>query len=566
MDADDSLDGLTEIGRYRLLRVLGQGALGRVWAAHDPLHDREVAVKLLSQAFTESADFRECYRLEAQALVSLAHPHVIAVHELGAHDGQPFVAMELASGPDCRRVVEDGPVPIDRVCRWLREAALGLGAAAERGLVHRDVRPAHLLLHHDRVKVTGFGLVRTPSAASSLTPSSQGMGTPGFMSPEQAMGRPLDARSDLYSLGMTAFYLLTGRPAFVGDVSQVLFDQLTTPLPDPRLYRADVPAPLVELLQQLTQKQPDARLSRHDEAARRFGAHAEPEVGVRAVPGALKHAGGPLADRQVALPMGDFVVGRAPECNLILDSGEASRRHAIFTRSGASLLVRDLQSRNGVFVNGAQVSEQVLQVGDQVRIGTEAFVVAAAAGVKPATMGVARAELATRMSLLRDLSRAVALGAEFPLERLGQVATGTLLPLRRLTVVVLRRGGEQRTAVHAARTPADQVEPLQALVEHCLARRALVYMPDANQETRFTFGPSPVATALCTPLLSPEGVVTGVLYADATDVQAVGAEEQAWFESLGLLAGAALARRPADVGLLSEPLAPRQQVAVVAKS
>lgn len=251
------------LGQYCLLELLGAGGMGQVFRARHLLMNRAVAVKLIRPDFVHSPTAVQRFRTEIQAAAQLNHPNVVIAHDAQEADGRHFLVMELCDGITLRRLVEQkGPLPTEIACDYVRQTALGLQHAFERGLIHRDIKPDNLMLCGATVKILDFGLARLRSNDSGPTATREGVvvGTPDFMSPEQADGHP-DIRSDLYSLGCTFFFLLTAQPPFPGGSP---FDkclrQRTEEPPALGALRPDVPAPVVDVVRRLLAKAPDARL------------------------------------------------------------------------------------------------------------------------------------------------------------------------------------------------------------------------------------------------------------------------------------------------------------------
>jgi hypothetical protein len=250
------------IGRYRIERVLGRGAMGVVYKAHDPEIDRPVAIKLVRSDLLEGeerADYLARFRREAQAVGRCAHPNIVALYDYAMHEGNPFLAMEYVEGVSLAQALERGarfrPDEASFIVLQLLEA---LACAHELGVVHRDVKPANiLLLAGGRVKVTDFGISRI--GGPTLTQDGSIVGTPSYMSPEQCRGDALDHRSDLFSAGVVLFELLTGEKPFPGRsfpavVKQVLYDNA----PD---LRGRVPDHLAAVVRRALAKRPGDRFS-----------------------------------------------------------------------------------------------------------------------------------------------------------------------------------------------------------------------------------------------------------------------------------------------------------------
>jgi serine/threonine protein kinase len=214
----------TRIGRYKILGELGRGAMGIVYKAEDPNLDRLVALKTI--VLDADADGRDEYHkrfiAEAKAAGKLNHAHIVTTFDCGEHDGMPYIAMELLEGTDLRtRMISEGLTALEAV-EIARQVADGLAYAHERGIVHRDIKPGNIMLGtRGQAKIMDFGLARM-RAADHKTSTGMVLGTPRYMSPEQITGQPVDARSDLFSLGIVLYEMLTGTRLFPGeDLHQV---------------------------------------------------------------------------------------------------------------------------------------------------------------------------------------------------------------------------------------------------------------------------------------------------------------------------------------------------------
>nr|WP_259471569.1 serine/threonine-protein kinase [Streptomyces shenzhenensis] len=236
--------------------------MGEVWRARDEVLGTDVAIKfLLSQSSDATATAR--FRLEAQTAGRLDHPHVVGVLDFGAHEDRLFLVMELVEGDSLARVLSTaGSLPPERVARIAAEAAAGLAAAHEQGIVHRDIKPGNLLLAADgSLKIGDFGIARfMDDPAAGLTATGQIVGTSLYLAPERALGRPAGPPSDVYSLGCVLYQLLIGRPPFEADTAvAILHHHLDTAPTPPRQFGVDMPPALENYLLGMLAKQPEAR-------------------------------------------------------------------------------------------------------------------------------------------------------------------------------------------------------------------------------------------------------------------------------------------------------------------
>ncbi|MBX9679222.1 MAG: protein kinase [Gemmataceae bacterium] len=251
------------LGPYRIVKELGRGGMGAVYAALDTRLDRQLALKVMLPQFAANPSAKERFLREARAAAKITHDNVVTVYEADERDGVPYIAMQFLQGyPLDEYLKKKGNPSIPQVLRIARETAAGLAAAHKIGLVHRDIKPGNLWLEapHGRVKVLDFGLAKPVDAESELTRSGAVVGTPAYMSPEQARGEKVDHRTDLFSLGGVLYRLATGRLPFQGPTTMAVLMALGTEEPPPvRDLNPNVPESLADLIHQLLAKKADAR-------------------------------------------------------------------------------------------------------------------------------------------------------------------------------------------------------------------------------------------------------------------------------------------------------------------
>jgi serine/threonine-protein kinase len=258
------------VGRFQMLSRLGQGAMANVYRAHDPEIKRDLAIKILNQQYRRDPESVARFLREARAAGALSHPNIVTIYDVGEAQGFPYIAMELLAGVPLDKAIESrGAFPIEDVLHIGTQLADALRYAHDLGVVHRDIKPSNIILGPDgrTIKLLDFGIARVTDAGASgpdetvMTQLGQVLGTPRYMSPEQALGQPLDGRSDLFSVGVILYELVTGKPAFSGASLATIALQITTQQPAPIDVTPECPRGLKFIIDKLLSKRPEKRFS-----------------------------------------------------------------------------------------------------------------------------------------------------------------------------------------------------------------------------------------------------------------------------------------------------------------
>jgi len=429
---------LGKLGTYRIQKVLGKGGMGMVLLGHDSMLDRQVAIKIM-QPEVATPDNRDRFFREARATAALHHDHIVPIFQIGEASGVPFLVMPFLQGEALdRRLAREKKPPLRETVRIIRETATGLMAAHDKGMVHRDIKPGNIWLEapRGRVRILDFGLARTASTEVKITQVGAIMGTPAYMSPEQAGGRDVDFRADLFSLGVILYEMLTGKRPFPGnDALAILSSLLTTTPQAPAVIDPAIPQDISRLALVLIHKDPQKRpgsardvavfLSRQEKAL----AQSNPVPTVSSPGGASSPKSNPPTpapspptpadqDRifdtkmiQEAIPADllaqlgaqssrmepplislrllkgslppnslkgeKIVIGRATGSTLRIQSSQVSRTHAQVLWSPLPqphYTIEDLGSTNGTFINDAKVLKATpLLPGDRLHLGALGF-------------------------------------------------------------------------------------------------------------------------------------------------------------------------------------------------
>jgi hypothetical protein len=287
-----NLEHVTHLSHYRIVEKIGEGGMGVVYQAHDERLDRDVAIKVLPEEVAGSADRLARFEREAKLLASLSHQNIATLHGLEEHEGQSFLVMELAEGEPLAERIKTGPIPVDEALGIARQIAEGLEAAHEQYIIHRDLKPANVMLSPEgKAKILDFGLAKawhpdesdadlthSPTLTGQKTAAGVILGTAAYMSPEQARGRPVDKRADVWAFGCMLYEMVTGRHLFEGDtVSDVLAGILKSDI-DLEVVPPGTPPSVRRLLTRCLQRDPARRLRDLGDAILELDEHEEAPV------------------------------------------------------------------------------------------------------------------------------------------------------------------------------------------------------------------------------------------------------------------------------------------------
>ncbi|HFD39135.1 MAG TPA: FHA domain-containing protein [Anaerolineae bacterium] len=378
-----NLEGST-LGKYQVLEKIGQGGMAQVYKGYDPILERTVALKVLRPEFAADPEFVQRFMREARMAASLKHPNLVTIHDVEQlQDVEQaitthYIVMEFLPGHTLQEEIHRrGALPLERTIEITRALADALDHAHQRGLTHRDVKPSNIMLGPEgQVTLMDFGIVKA-AAGVQLTQEGVRIGTPEYMSPEQAKGQKVDHRSDIYSLGIVLYEMLTGRVPFQSaSTPGVLYCHIhETPTPPSRLASTLPPAVDRVVLQALAKK-PEQRFQTAGQLAAQLEKAAQPEKAVAPRPARARPPQTPfklvdIQGREYPLS-GAISLGRHPDNHIQLSDRRISRRHAQIICRGAECQVMDLGSSNGTYVNGQRLPANTpypLQPGQWVSLG-----------------------------------------------------------------------------------------------------------------------------------------------------------------------------------------------------
>lgn len=387
------------LGKYRIERLIGTGAMAEVYQAFHPELNRHVAIKRLHAFLADQTDMLDRFRREAQNVAKLKHRNIVQVYDFDVVDSIYYMVMEFIDGEQLKRIIKGYQMrmerfPLAEALRIARDVCQALGYAHERDVVHRDIKPANIMRDQEgRVVLADFGLARI-MAGPQHTSTGTIVGTPTYMSPEQGRGEPGDARSDIYAVGALLYELVTGSPPFTGETPvAVIFKHVNAPVPPPSQANPEISPGLEEVVLRALEKKPEDRYPVADDLAADLdiligelaGASGKPVPAPRRA-----EEPNPAALRVTFLESGHthelsgknrYILGRLdgafqPDIDFGAREGAdlgVSRLHAeIEITEQGRVEISDLDSTNGTWVNGERISAQTatrLNHGDLVRVG-----------------------------------------------------------------------------------------------------------------------------------------------------------------------------------------------------
>lgn len=279
----------TQLGHYDIVAELGRGGMGVVYKGYESSLNRYVAIKVLAESLAHDESVKERFLREARSMASLNDPHIIQIYFIGEHEGQTFFVMEFVEGESLGSLLKrDGKLRPEQAARVILQTAMGLASAHDKGVVHRDIKPGNLMVtSRGAIKIADFGIALvTQDFSKKLTSTGEFVGTPGYLSPEVCLGKPVDSRSDIFSLGIVLFEMLTGRMPFTDESPLgLMLEVVRAEIPDVRQLNSDVDAELSRILARMIAKDPNDRYNNCHELVEDLSRHpalaGAPTIGLK---------------------------------------------------------------------------------------------------------------------------------------------------------------------------------------------------------------------------------------------------------------------------------------------
>jgi serine/threonine protein kinase len=376
------------VGSYQIEELLGRGGMAAVYKAYHPALDRYVAIKVIDAALGQEPDFIERFRREARAIARLDNIHIVPVYDFSEHNGQPYIVLKFIDGQTLRDRMKAATLSKHEILKIVSAVGDGLQYAHNHGVLHRDTKPSNVLVGRDsKVYLTDFGLARLAEGASSLT-GDMIIGTPQYISPEQAMNAEnLDEGTDIYSFGVMIYEMVIGCLPFDGDTTfSIIEDHIYKPPPLPTSIKPDLPAEVEQVILKTLSKERSDRYAKVTDLIKAFKKAWLPNIDQSEISSTTMEALGIaslVAENGKSFPVAEetVVLGRNSSTRNIqndidlsdLDTKKiVSRRHAMIQRKNNEFILHDLESRNGTFVNGERllpIQSHTLISGDVIQFG-----------------------------------------------------------------------------------------------------------------------------------------------------------------------------------------------------
>lgn len=378
------------VGPYKILEQLGQGGMATVYKAYHPALDRHVAIKVMDAALGKERDFIERFKREARVIAKLENPHIVPVYDFDEHNGQPYIVLKFIDGQTLKDRMLGLPLSNSEILKIVIAVGDGLQYAHERGILHRDTKPSNVLMASDgKIYLTDFGLARIVESASSLT-GDMILGTPHYMSPEQAVNaEKLDEGTDIYSFGVMIYEMVVGCLPFNADTAfSVIEDHIYKPPPLPTSIKPDLSGEVEQVILKALAKQSGDRYHKVLDLVKAFKkAWLQKNAEQDDISSTTMESSGIatlLEENGKTFPLseGDVVLGRNSATKNVRNDIDLSdldikkiisRRHAMVRRKNNEFILYDLDSRNGTFINGKRLlstQPHTLVSGDVIEFGS----------------------------------------------------------------------------------------------------------------------------------------------------------------------------------------------------